>query len=135
MDSVPSLFCFNFGVDGVLTQCQPIQVSGNVLSVTCLRDSLVIVSVDSFHEPGSTTALRSTQASPQTLLQAFKLTSGPEGLSSDPALGSAIGSINGHGTFEVVTSDEDESSKGKKAKALSDSLYGVENLRKRRQEE
>lgn len=135
MNSVPSLFCFCFGIDGVLTPCPPIEAAGNVLSVTCLRDSIIIVSVDNFHEPHSTKTPRSTPTSPQILLQAFKLTSAPEGLNSEPALGSIIDSINGQGTFDVIASDADESSKGKKTKALSSSLYGMENLRKQREGE
>lgn len=131
MNRIPSLFCFSFEADGVLTPCPPIQAAGNVLSVTCLKDSTIVVSVDNFHEPSSTKTTRDTPATPQILLQAFKLTAGPEGLDSKPALNSAIDSINNQGTFDIISSGEDESSKEKKAKALSDSLYAVGNLRKR----
>lgn len=116
----------------MLTSCPPIEVAGNVLSVKCLRDGIIIVSVDNVHEPSSTKAPRSTPTSPQILLQAFKLSSGSEGLRSEPALGSILDTINGQGSFDAIVSNEDESSKGKKLKALSDSLYAIGNLRKRR---
>jgi tRNA (guanine-N(7)-)-methyltransferase subunit TRM82 len=131
LNRLPSLFYFSFGIDGMLTPCPPIQLAGNILSVACLKDSTIIVSVDSFHDPSSTETARDTPASPQTLLQAFKLTVGSDRLDSEPALGSTIDSINSQGTSNVFELNEDESSRGKKAKALRNSLYAVENLRKR----
>ncbi|KAK2765337.1 tRNA (guanine-N(7)-)-methyltransferase non-catalytic subunit trm82 [Arachnomyces sp. PD_36] len=131
-DGIPSLFCFSFGLDGVLTPCPPIQLSGNVLDVTCLRDSTIIVSIDNLHEPSSTKTTRTKPESPQTLLQAFKLTMGKEALDSVPVLGPTTTSISSQGTGDFFSLSEDEKSKADKRKALGDLLYGIENLRKRR---
>ncbi|KAL4779291.1 hypothetical protein BJX76DRAFT_341244 [Aspergillus varians] len=131
LEGNPTLQSFTLQPNGSMTPHQPIKTSGNILDVQVCEDiNTVLISVDSIREPGSTQEWRSSPDSPATLLEAFRLKQGSTGSTiewesvSDPM----ISTINAAGTLPVLLSEKAEQ---KEKTALNNSLYGLENLRKK----
>jgi hypothetical protein len=115
----------------------PTQLSGNVLSVTAVEDSgAIVVSVDGLHKDGCTKTWRNGLPSRQTLLQAFNAKEQQNTVILEPLSNLAIDNINCGGTadcFESTGTEEDYNAKLRKS--ISESLYHIESLRKRVDEE
>ncbi|KAL3458063.1 hypothetical protein BJX64DRAFT_280123 [Aspergillus heterothallicus] len=127
LEGQPMLQTFTLSADGILTSHTPLTCSGNILDVQVHSDSnALFISTDNIREPGSTQNWRSAPTSPQSLLQAFTLRQEDAVLAWEPALDALTSSINAAGTSIVLAGSE------KKAQtALNNSLYGLENLRKK----
>lgn len=113
---------------GTLKAHNPIQLSGNVLDLTRSNEAIV-VSVDGVRKAGSTQEWRESPASPQTLLEAFRVKADSEFLEWEP-VHELTGAINTQGTSDITAAAE-----GKQRKELNESTYGMANLRKRKGED
>lgn len=112
---------------GTLRPQGHIQVSGNVLSVASMeKESFVLISVDCVRDAGSTQAWRATPTPTQTLVEAFRVKSGTEGLHWERAAEDMTTAVNSEGTVDVPA-DVPE----KQQNEMNGSLYGLGNLRKK----
>ncbi|KAL2834058.1 hypothetical protein BJY01DRAFT_224607 [Aspergillus pseudoustus] len=126
LEGNPTLQTFTLSPGGTLTAHKPLTTKGNVLDVkTYPKNNTIFVSTDNIREPGSTQDWR-TPSAPQSLLQAFTLKQGGEALEWEPALAALTGSVNAAGTSAVLAGAEK-----KVQTALNNSIYGLENLRKK----
>lgn len=85
--------------------------------------------MDCVREPGSTQQWKASPASPQTLLESFRVKAGPETLEWSPVHDMAA-VVNSEGTSDITVPAE-----GKQRKELDESLYSMGNLRKKTYEE
>ena len=109
-----------------MSHLQTLQLDGNALDVVVLKNGHIIVSIDNVHEPNTTRVLRDKdKEKPGKLLSAFEFTCNAEDPIWKPALAPVIDTISQH-DFETMIAPED----GKK-NGLADTLYPMENLRKR----
>ncbi|OJD30952.1 trna methyltransferase [Diplodia corticola] len=118
LEGVPALI--SIGIEA-LQGAEPVQataipIAGNVLDVAAGSDG-VIISVDSIHVPGSTTARRSEQEAEQAARLLWADSAMVEGAMSGKE---QLGRANQLDTAETSNSD-----------GLGELLYGIANLRKR----
>ncbi|KAL1970551.1 hypothetical protein VTN77DRAFT_4195 [Rasamsonia byssochlamydoides] len=119
--------------NGEMRRQQSLQLPGNVLDVTHAGNSdTIVISVDGVHESGSTKAWKDNTTELQILVQAFRIKFQEENIAYEPAITPIVDNINRHGTEDILKS-EDETSRAKEQKMLSESLYNIGNLRKRGQ--
>ncbi|EFW15426.1 tRNA (guanine-N(7)-)-methyltransferase non-catalytic subunit trm82 [Coccidioides posadasii str. Silveira] len=125
LEGVSRLLAFSFGTNGRLTALAPIELSGNALDVVALDDrGTILVSVDNVHKPGSTKELRDSAIGPK-LLQCFSARS-DGGLKWEESSTQAATTINSRETVDIIAETESR----KQVQKISDSLYGIGNLRK-----
>lgn len=86
---------------------------------------MVVISVDSVRQAGSTQEWRTSPTSPQTLLESFCVKTGSEALEWEPTQVLAA-TVNSQGTADIKTAAE-----GKGQKELNESVYIMGNLRKK----
>lgn len=86
---------------------------------------MVVISVDSVRQAGSTQEWRTSPTSPQTLLESFCVKTGSEALEWEPTQVLAA-TVNSQGTADITTAVE-----GKEQKELNESVYIMGNLRKK----
>ena len=114
---------------GTLKSQSPIELSGNVLDVTSIgTKGMIVVSVDSVRQAGSTQEWRTSPTSPQTLLESFRVKAGSELLGWEPTQELAA-KVNFDGTADITAAAE-----GKEKKELNESVYIMGNLRKKTDE-
>lgn len=124
--SVPALFTFVLGAEGVLEAQESFQVAGNVLNVAiqppCAGSNIhyVFVSIDTVHAPGSTSTLKDTDD--QTIKPLLKL-----------AIDNGRMSYSQEKSFYAL--DMEESGESIEPKYVSSLLYTLGNLRKREDED
>lgn len=123
------LLCYVLEPAGTLKAQNPIQLSGNVLDLTTANEA-IFVSVDGVRKTGSTQEWRETPASPQTLLEAFRVKTGSESLEWEP-IQELAEAINSQGTSDIIAA----AAEGKHRKELDESTYSMANLRKRKGED
>lgn len=124
------LLCYVLEETGTLKAQDPIQLSGNALDVTgIVAKDAIVVSVDGVRKAESTQEWRETPASPQTLLEAFRVNTGSVALEWEP-VDELTGAINSQGTSDITAASE-----GKQRKELNESTYSMGNLRKRTNED
>lgn len=87
-------------------------------------DGLILVSVDGVREAGSTQAWRTNPGLAHTLVEAFRVKPGSDGLQWEPVTEGMASSINSQGTSSIETTGE------KQQKEMNEALYGLGNLRK-----
>lgn len=85
-----------------------------------------MVSVDCVREAGSTHAWRANPTSSQSLLEAFRVKSGAQGLQWEPAAEEMTAAMNSEGTSDLPAGLQ-----AKQQKEMNESLYGLGNLRKK----
>jgi tRNA (guanine-N(7)-)-methyltransferase subunit TRM82 len=126
LGSVPALFTFLLTTENHLNYMQTVKLSGNALAVVIntspesdQSDSTqLIVSVDTFHKPGSTTEEWKDADKDTYPLQRYKF---------------QVGKLIQEGVFQVPTlvRDEGDASGSDASGRLTNLLYSLENLRKR----
>ena len=136
LEGLPMLFSFRYKDDGHIEHHQTVQMSGNVLDVAIVSGASVsaLVSVDNIHVPGSMMK-ESTNIEPCETVTTLGLDE------------SIMGWVAGRGPFSVETSDverlskvppeaQDQVMRSSRARgeysSLGEFLYGLENLRKKR---
>lgn len=87
---------------------------------------MILVSIDSVREAGSTQTWRNDPASAQTLVEAFRVKPETDGLQWEPITEGIASSINAEGTSSVPATISD-----KQKQEMNESLYNLGNLRKR----
>ncbi|KAH6709550.1 guanine-N(7)--methyltransferase subunit trm82 [Leptodontidium sp. MPI-SDFR-AT-0119] len=113
-EGVPALFTFTLTSQNKLEHSQTLPLSGNALAVTVLP-SILIVSIDTIHSPGSTSELRSNTNERSNCLHSFEF---QNGMLVGGGVAFAEGEEGGEGEVGAVG-------------RLGNLLYGLENLRKR----
>lgn len=88
-------------------------------------EGTVLISVDCVREAGSTQTWRANPTS-QTLLEAFRVKSAADGLQWEPATEEMTAAANSEGTSHIPADIQE-----KQRKEMNESLYGLENLRKK----
>lgn len=89
-------------------------------------ESTVLVSVDCVREAGSTQTWKPNPTSTQTLIEAFRVKSGTDSLQWVPATEEMTAAVNYEGTSDIPADIQE-----KQQKEMNESLYGLENLRKK----
>ena len=124
-DSVPALFTFRLTSRNSLEHIQTLKLPGNTLSVvldiTDLEDTTanrLLVSIDTFHKPGSTTEVREAALKELNPLRPYKFRGGH---------------IVQDDSFEMAAADQDEASANSRGAdgKVTNLLYNLEPLRKR----
>lgn len=87
---------------------------------------MILVSVDSVREPESTQAWRTNPSSAQTLVEAFRVKSATDGLEWEPVTEGMASSVNSEGTSDIPATIPE-----KQKQEMNESLYNLENIRKR----
>ncbi|KAL3481228.1 hypothetical protein BJX99DRAFT_219380 [Aspergillus californicus] len=126
LEGQPDLQTFTLDSKGTLTPEQPLKTTGNILDIQPREDiNTVLISVDNIRQPGSTQEWRSSP-SPAPLLEAFQLKPGTEISEWTTVSDNMLSTINASNTVAISATTE-----GKDKTALNNSLYGLENLRKK----
>ncbi|EEH19112.1 hypothetical protein PABG_01431 [Paracoccidioides brasiliensis Pb03] len=130
LEGIPKLFPFTLSLDSKMVAQSPVGLSGNALGVTSLDNAgNIIVAVDNVHEPGSVKDQRKSPDSLTRLIQAFSVLEEQGTMKWTEVDTSMVNTVNGLGTFELATSEEEKEMK-KLAQALTATLYSFGNLRK-----
>lgn len=131
--STPTLQPYTLESNGSMTPHLPIDTPGNVIDVQFLPGTnTVFVSVDCIREPGSVQEWRPSPPSPSTLLEAYQVKQGHGSETEWESVSSALTSnINAAGTLPVSLPE----GAGQKKTALNNSLYVLENLRKKQSDD
>ncbi|KAI9372803.1 WD40-repeat-containing domain protein [Aspergillus egyptiacus] len=126
LDGSPTLQVFTIESNGSLTPHESLKANGNILDLQVREDiNTLLLAVDCIREPGSTQEWRSTPSSPATFLEAFQLKGETESPQWDTVSDTMISTMNASGTIPVPEAGE------KEKQALNNSLYSLENLRKK----
>ncbi|KAL4925188.1 putative tRNA methyltransferase [Aspergillus undulatus] len=127
LEGNPTLYPFTLNADGTMTRQTPLLANGNILDIQITPSNTILISIDTIHSPGSTSEWRSGPASPAKFIEAFsfKPTEKGEWEAVEDGLVSAVDRL---GTESVVV---DGGAEKKVKNALSNGLYGLENLRKK----
>lgn len=114
---------FSLSADGDMVHFQTIKLSGNPLDIITTASGVVVVSIDSIHEAGSTFKTRSKSACKADTLKVFHIR--------------GMRWVEGEISFEAPLKQSQiyEENKESSSARLSSLLYNVENLRKRGGEE
>ena len=125
---MPVLLVFNVNAQGQLSCRHIVELSGNILDVVPLADPPLafLVSIDNVHEPGSTDRWRQEPDPKLSMIQQLCL---------DPKDGDVkvlTKVLQREESFEVEPRTETNAKPQKPA--LGEILYGLENLRKQKQQ-
>ncbi|RMZ87528.1 hypothetical protein DV736_g5249, partial [Chaetothyriales sp. CBS 134916] len=137
-EGLPLVLSFSLGTNGRLNLHQIIETNSNVLDLASLAErDLIIISLDTAHEKGSTRSFKAESSSENGSLEAFELETTQKGwVVWKPAdivqrLNAAIAGIEDRPV--VIEAERTERQRAKSDySALGEFLYGLENLRKKR---
>ncbi|CRG90375.1 tRNA (guanine-N(7)-)-methyltransferase subunit trm82 [Talaromyces islandicus] len=129
-DGSPELQSFLLQEDGQLTPQKSIQASGNVLDIAWAESQATLfLSIDACHEAGSTKTWRKDFNTSQPLFESYTAKVQDSRLEFDLTTTQVVDAVNSQGTEDVVTVLDDPAQQ-KAQKALTGTLYNLENLRK-----
>ncbi|KAJ5106289.1 hypothetical protein N7456_002964 [Penicillium angulare] len=126
LEGSPQLLCYTIEENTLRAQTT-VQLSGNVLDIVGTKSNSFIASVDTVRQAGSTDSWNSSSGA---LLESLQINIGPDGIQCTPSESPVVSNINLAGTSDIPTGLNE-----KQQQDVNNSLYNLENMKKKSYDE